>query len=244
MHELQAVSSSHLLQLLASLSFFQEVPERERKELLNFLGQGVRLLSYRMGEFLIRQQDAKEKSFFILLSGQASVVKSGSSMPLAQLQTGECFGEVSFLTDRPRISNVIVHAPELPRDTALRTLLEEILGMPLVERAQDNPALVMCLDREVLPKLSVSLRNQLKSRIIAQMAGRLNDMNERITHVTGQTPLLSEEGDFDDLVNKAAGQESLSLSPEEQEFFKDQLIGRLIQVMDEMNVQLTHMGSE
>ena len=65
---------------------------------LNHFGRGERVI----------EEGAAGDSMFILLRGdaQVSVSKNGSSIPVAMLSAGDCFGEMSLLTGEPRSATV------------------------------------------------------------------------------------------------------------------------------------------
>jgi small-conductance mechanosensitive channel/CRP-like cAMP-binding protein len=65
---------------------------------LNYFGRGERVI----------QEGAEGDSMFVLLRGaaQVSVSKNGSSIPVASLGAGDCFGEMSLLTGERRTATV------------------------------------------------------------------------------------------------------------------------------------------
>ena len=65
---------------------------------LNHFGRGERVI----------EEGAEGDSMFILLRGaaQVSVSKNGSTVPVARLRSGECFGEMSLLTGEKRSATV------------------------------------------------------------------------------------------------------------------------------------------
>src|SRR6266496_347814 len=65
---------------------------------LNHFGRGERVI----------QEGAEGDSMFVLLRGaaQVSVSKNGSSIPVASLSAGDCFGEMSLLTGERRAATV------------------------------------------------------------------------------------------------------------------------------------------
>jgi small-conductance mechanosensitive channel/CRP-like cAMP-binding protein len=65
---------------------------------LNYFGRGERVI----------QEGAEGDSMFVLLRGaaQVSVSKNGSSIPVASLGAGDCFGEMSLLTGEHRTATV------------------------------------------------------------------------------------------------------------------------------------------
>src|SRR5437764_3573577 len=65
---------------------------------LNYFGRGERVI----------QEGADGDSMFVLLRGAARVwvSKNGTSIPVATLSAGDCFGEMSLLTGEPRTATV------------------------------------------------------------------------------------------------------------------------------------------
>jgi CRP-like cAMP-binding protein len=82
---------------------------------------------YSRGETIVHEGDAGD-SVFIIKSGRVSVVAHilGREISLATLSAGDFFGEVAYLTGRPRTANVVseddVEAYEINR-----FLLDEII---------------------------------------------------------------------------------------------------------------------
>ncbi|MDB6146366.1 MAG: MscS Mechanosensitive ion channel [Spartobacteria bacterium] len=74
---------------------------------IDTLVQQSRLNHFGRGEHVI-EEGAEGDSMFVLLSGaaQVSIAKNGSSIPVATLNSGDCFGEMSLLTGERRSATV------------------------------------------------------------------------------------------------------------------------------------------
>jgi|GEM_PF-736820 len=83
---------------------FEELPEDMVR---NFMAE-LKLLAFSDGQKVIEEGDSGD-SMYIIKSGQANVIAHllGKRVDLAQLRDGDIFGEVGFLTGRPRTASVI-----------------------------------------------------------------------------------------------------------------------------------------
>lgn len=89
--------------ILRGEPLFQCLPDHHIDQLLS----RSQLHHFGRGEQLI-EEGAKGKSMFVLLRGNAnvSVAQSGSSLQIATLSAGDCFGEMSLLTGEKRTATV------------------------------------------------------------------------------------------------------------------------------------------
>lgn len=111
---------------------------------------------YKKDEELIREAD-RDGSFFVLIAGTVRVVKKNLELDIANLKPGDTFGEVSFLTPVPRTASVI---------------------------ASEDDVLVLKMDREILAKLDITIREKIKDKIIEKLIERLERMNNTIARVS------------------------------------------------------------
>ena len=104
---------------------FSGIPEEDAKKILNELDS----LSFSAGQKVVEEGDSGD-SMYIVKSGKARVVAHllGKEIELAVLEEGSVFGEVAFLTGRPRTASVIADGP-LEVFEISRLDLEKIIGM-------------------------------------------------------------------------------------------------------------------
>ncbi|MBF0624562.1 MAG: cyclic nucleotide-binding domain-containing protein [Magnetococcales bacterium] len=226
-----------LLPPLGTLAFFDKWQQEEIRALLaDRVRVGIR--SHPMGDFLIHEQDLGT-ALFLLLAGRASVVKNGSSIPLAHLEPGQFFGEVAFFTNRPRSSNVIAHGG--PDHSPLRSLLG-LDGEPINQHA----VLVLRMDRELLDHLDPVIGVVMLNHIIGALGQRLAAMAHRILEQTGELPLLSiDDRQLAEVLQETACRGAAPHpSPDQPGNASQQrrMIDRLIQLQDEMTVCLLDGG--
>ncbi|TAL29113.1 MAG: cyclic nucleotide-binding domain-containing protein [Nitrospirae bacterium] len=84
--------------------FLSSLPEEEARELLGRIKPQL----FSAGQKIVEEGDSGD-SIFLIKSGRASVVAHilGKEIELAMLSDGDVFGEVAFLTGRPRTASVI-----------------------------------------------------------------------------------------------------------------------------------------
>jgi len=87
---------------------FSEMPEEEVLHIL----QELPLKSFSGNEKVVEEGDSGD-SMYIIRSGKAKVIAHlfGKEIELAILEPGDIFGEVAFLTGRPRTASVIAEGP-------------------------------------------------------------------------------------------------------------------------------------
>jgi CRP/FNR family cyclic AMP-dependent transcriptional regulator len=142
------------LGILDKVHFFDNF-SKEEKELLTGFHSHFFLAS--AGEQIICE-GARDDSFYILLTGKVSVHKKAAKRPLANLNPGECFGEISFLTRRERTTSV--HA--------------------LVD------CIVFEIDRPTLKMMDIKVRERLKDNIIHILVRRLDHMNDLVSKLSAR----------------------------------------------------------
>lgn len=89
--------------------------------------------AFRHGEVALKEGDTGD-SIFVIMSGSANVLSSiiGETVRLATLSGGDVFGEVAFLTGRPRTASVVAEGPLEVVEIGRELLEETIERNPLV----------------------------------------------------------------------------------------------------------------
>lgn len=224
MREISGLDISDFLLIFQQVDFFDPFSEEERRALA---GQHTHVVAYEVGEYLIQEGSLEERNLFLLLSGGASVVKKGASIPLAAMTPGDFFGEVSFLTSRPRTSNVIVHPPGATvRETPT---IPNLFSLGLPEDLRRATATVLRFDPELMPCLNPMLRIKIKDQIIQHLTCRVDRMHAQVVEVTGQDPMLSVDEELEEQLREGHNQLI------ERERTKDRLIEQLAAFLDELN---------
>ena len=140
-----------LYEMIKDIKLFNKFSEEDKKM---FAGMDHSVLAYNKGDIIIKEGD-HYTSLFLLIRGSALVTRKGYDSPVAKLKAGSVFGEISFLTHRPRQSNVIAN--------------ENLLAIKI--------------DDELLDKVDPAIRDKLKNYLIELLANRLDSMNEALSKI-------------------------------------------------------------
>lgn len=152
MKRLESISRVQALEILNKVSFFDNLNDDEKEILTGFHSH---FFLAPKGEQIICE-GALDNSFYILLSGKVGVRKKSANRPLANLHPGDCFGEVSFLTERRRT-------------TTVRALVDSI---------------VFEVDRPTLKHFDPGIREKVKDNLIRVLVNRLDHMNEVVAKLS------------------------------------------------------------
>ncbi len=149
MPESNKLNYEFLIKIMDRLEFFSRFNLLQKQELVQF---HKHFSVYEEGEYLITEGDS-DSFFFIILSGKVLIAKGDEKKPLAKLEPGEFFGEISFLTKAPRTASAIA-----------------------VEQS-----IVIKVSEYALKQMDVDLREMIKDRIIEKLVKRLDHMNSLLT---------------------------------------------------------------
>jgi small-conductance mechanosensitive channel/CRP-like cAMP-binding protein len=124
---------------------------------LNHFGRGERVI----------QEGAEGDSMFVLLRGaaQVSVSRNGSSIPVATLSAGDCFGEMSLLTGERRTATVRAESDCYVMEISKPVMAEVIRDSPdCLERLSELLAKRKLENEGVLKEAASQAQNKMKER--------------------------------------------------------------------------------
>jgi CRP/FNR family transcriptional regulator, cyclic AMP receptor protein len=144
----------NLDELIVSLPIFEHFSEKEKKQLYqteHFLEK------YSKNELIIKEGE-KTSPLFIVLKGSVLVTRTidESKIRLAKLGPGEVFGEMSFLSEKPRHCNVVAN--------------EDVY--------------VLKMDNSFFDKAKPAIRDKIKNYLIQLLIDRLDTMNDSILNMS------------------------------------------------------------
>ena len=143
-----------ILSIMDRIAFFNQFSTFEKIDMVEF---HTHFFVFEPGEYLIREGEA-DTSFYILLAGTVKVTVGSAEKEVTHLEPGEIFGEMSFLTETMRTTNVTA---------------EELV-------------IAIRVDRNMMDRLPLALREKIKDRIIHKLVLRLDQMNRRFVESHGE----------------------------------------------------------
>lgn len=160
------------LRVLSRIPLFAPLSEEER----HTLAGGLHFLPFASGETVIRQEDPGD-SLYILRRGRVSVriQINGDHKEVAQLCTGDFFGEMSLLTGAARRASVVA-LEDTECYVADRAVFEGIL--------KRNPSLAEAIGK-LLAERELDLEQERKELIAGQKAPTQADLLDRIRSFFG-----------------------------------------------------------
>ena len=138
-------SHSKMCFLIEKIPMFRSLDNAEREKIV----QCAHFYIADKDEQII-EQGTLDTSFYVLMSGEARAQLTGLSQPLAELEPGQFFGEISFLLNRPRSCTVV--AKQL--------------------------SILLRIDRVLLGKLTAQVREKIKDQIILKLANMILESNK------------------------------------------------------------------
>ena len=140
--------SQQIQEAVAAIPFFSSLGKEERKEVTDT----ATLHGFSTGEVIIREGDPG-RSIYVVINGRVKIFSKdyqGKEFELAILETGEFFGEMAFLTGKPRLVSAMAEGT---------TLLMELSYPPMRELIREHSAV-----REVLLEYYVDRLKKVKEK--------------------------------------------------------------------------------
>ena len=137
-----------ILIILNKVPFFKDFTPAERERVLD---NDAAFFVANEDEYII-EQNTLDTAFYILLSGSARVTLDGVDNSLATMGPGDFFGEIAFIQNTSRTSNVIAN----------------------------EVCILMKVDRRLLGALNAEVREKFKDQVIIKLAGMVASKNEKI----------------------------------------------------------------
>lgn len=136
-----------ILIILNKVPFFKDFTPPEREKVID---TDAAFYVANENEYII-EQNTLDTAFYILLSGSARVCLEGSDSSLATMGPGDFFGEIAFIQNTPRTTNVIAN----------------------------EVCILLKVDRRLLGALNAEVREKFKDQIIFKLAGMVAAKNSQ-----------------------------------------------------------------
>jgi CRP-like cAMP-binding protein len=137
-----------ILIILNKVPFFKDFTPAERERVLD---NDAAFFVANDDEYII-EQNTLDTAFYILLSGSARVTLDGVENTLATMGPGDFFGEIAFIQNTSRTSNVIAN----------------------------EVCILMKVDRRLLGALNAEVREKFKDQVIIKLANMVAAKNDQI----------------------------------------------------------------
>ena len=100
----KTLHSDEVMTLLYKIPFFNDFTNEEK---LRIASMDSFIKRYENRNYIIAQGDL-DNSLYVLLKGLVYITKNGNPyVKISKLKPGAIFGEISFLSDTPRTTNVV-----------------------------------------------------------------------------------------------------------------------------------------
>jgi len=136
-------SRSHIQMILNKIPFFRHFSQDEKEKMAD---EQASFLIARPNERIV-SKDSKERAFYIILSGEADIKDGASDKTLLTLSPGEVFGEIGFLTETPRTSDVVAN----------------------------DVCILLRIDQQLMSRFRAEIREKIKDQLIEKLVERLVD---------------------------------------------------------------------
>ena len=145
MKRITTLGRGRILIILNKVPFFKAFTSFEKEKVID---TEASFYVAQEDEYII-EQNTLDTAFFILLSGSARVTLDGIEAPLANMGPGDFFGEIAFIQNTPRTSNVIAN----------------------------EVCILLKVDRRLLGALNADIREKFKDQVIIKLTGMVAAKN-------------------------------------------------------------------
>jgi CRP-like cAMP-binding protein len=138
-----------------------------RDDILQFILDASSIVAVPKGKFFFREQEAAS-SMFVLEQGKTAILKSwkGREYLLHELNSGDCFGEMSLIDLQPRSASVLARVDSVAIEITSATLYQ------VYKKDLEQLALIyMNMGREVSRRLRETDERMFQARIEAVALG-------------------------------------------------------------------------
>jgi CRP/FNR family cyclic AMP-dependent transcriptional regulator len=147
MKRISNLGRGKILIIMNKVPFFKYFTPAERERVLD---NDATFFVANEDEYII-EQETLDTAFYILLSGSARVTLIDVEESLASVGPGDFFGEIAFIQNTPRTSNVIAN----------------------------EVCILMKVDRRLLGALNAEIREKFKDQVIIKMANMIAAENKK-----------------------------------------------------------------
>ncbi len=147
MKRINNLGRGKILIILNKVPFFKEFTPHDREKVID---TEAAFYVASTDEYII-EQNTLDTAFYILLNGTARVTLDGVDKSLATVGPGDFFGEIAFIQNTPRTSNVIAN----------------------------DVCILLKVDRRLLGALQADIREKFKDQIILKLAGMIAAKNTK-----------------------------------------------------------------
>ena len=147
MKRVTTLGRGKILIILNKVPFFKGFTSFEKEKIVD---TDAAFFVAQEDEYII-EQNTLDTAFYILLSGTARVTLDEVADPLAQVEPGDFFGEIAFIQNTSRTSNVIAN----------------------------EVCILLRVDRRLLGALNADIREKFKDQIIIKLAGMVAAKNNK-----------------------------------------------------------------
>lgn len=147
MKRITTLGRGKILIILNKVPFFKHFTSFEREKIVD---TQATFYVANEDEYII-EQETLDTAFYILLSGSARVTLEGVQGSVAEMGPGDFFGEIAFILNCPRSSNVIAN----------------------------ETCILMKVDRKLLGALNADIREKFKDQVISKFANIIANQNKR-----------------------------------------------------------------